>query len=175
MRYYCRTSPTQLCLRNLDPLKTIPFPRPPTALGFASWLSSLPPWAHRGCATEAVKTQQSADHNSVSLPSLVDDGNAPLKTPYQQQNLERELFWLKDPLKLADHTARLLDKKDYHKALALVRSASKDVDCTVSWNHLVDYDMAMGKVTAAVKTYNEVCVNIPIVLANAHLTRLLHR
>ena len=59
-------------------------------------------------------------------------------------------------MKLADHTVKLLRDDDFLKALELVRLASKDVECTVSWNHLIDYEMSKARVTEAVKLYNEV-------------------
>ena len=71
-------------------------------------------------------------------------------------HLKLELRWLKDPVKLADHTVKLLRDDDFLKALELVRLASKDVECTVSWNHLIDYEMSKARVTEAVKLYNEV-------------------
>ena len=76
--------------------------------------------------------------------------------PYKKLHLKLELRWLKDPVKLADHTVKLLRDDDFLKALELVRLASKDVECTVSWNHLIDYEMSKARVTEAVKLYNEV-------------------
>lgn len=64
--------------------------------------------------------------------------------------------WLKDPLKLGDHTVSLLRADNFRKALEIVRIASRDVQCTVSWNHLVDYEMSKGRVQNATKVYNEV-------------------
>ena len=64
--------------------------------------------------------------------------------------------WLKDPLKLGDHTVSLLRADNFQKALEIVRIASRDVECTVSWNHLVDYEMSKGRVQNATKVYNEV-------------------
>ena len=76
--------------------------------------------------------------------------------PYRKSHLRLELRWLKDPMKLADHTVKLLRDDDFLKALELVRLASKDLECTVSWNHLIDYEMSKARVTEAVKLYNEV-------------------
>ena len=59
-------------------------------------------------------------------------------------------------MKLAGHTVKLLRDDDFLKALDLVRIASKDVECTVSWNHLINYEMRKARVTEAVKLYNEV-------------------
>ena len=89
--------------------------------------------------------------------------------PYRKSHLKLELRWLKDPVKLADHTVKLLRDDDLLKALELVRLASKDVECTVSWNHLIDYEMSKARVTEAVKLYNEVssCPVHPSVYAEA--------
>lgn len=73
----------------------------------------------------------------------------------------KELVWLQDPVKLAENTISLLRNDDHEKALDTVRLASKKESCTVSWNHLIDYDMSKGKVQKAVKIYNEVGGSIP--------------
>ena len=78
------------------------------------------------------------------------------QSPYKKTSLEQEMRWLKDPLKLADHIVSLLRQDEFQKALAIVQRASKDMECTVSWNHLVDYEMSKGHVTNAVKLYNDV-------------------
>ena len=85
---------------------------------------------------------------------------------YKQADLERELRWLRDPIKLADRVVALLREDLYFKALALVRLASKDLLCTVSWNHLVDWDMSKGKVNPAVKLYNEVRPDSAVLAGN---------
>lgn len=69
--------------------------------------------------------------------------------------LKLELRYLRDPLKLADHVRHTLRGNDVDKALGLCRMASKDMACTVSWNHCVDWHMARGKVVDAMKIYNE--------------------
>lgn len=119
----------------------------------------------RGYQTEAMPARDQHESAqrlvSTSLANRhVGVSSRPVEEPsiYKRSDLEKELRWLGDPLKLAEHTVRLLRGDDYFKALALVRLVSRDMDCTVSWNHLVDYDMTRGKVAAAVKTYNEVGV-----------------
>lgn len=68
----------------------------------------------------------------------------------------RELVWLGDPLKLAGHILDVLRRDRFDEAEHLVRAASKNIQCTVSWNHLVDWQISQGKVNGAIKTYNEV-------------------
>ncbi len=81
---------------------------------------------------------------------------------FQRTNLEQELRYLKDPLKLADHIRGILRHDEDKKALEIVRAASRDVQCTVSWNHLMDYQMSKGRVNASLKMYNEVCLGRPL-------------
>lgn len=78
--------------------------------------------------------------------------------PFSQTNLELEVRWLKDPLRLGDKTFKLLRKDQVEKALAIVRLVSNDIECTVSWNHLIDWHMSKGQVSEATKLYNEVCI-----------------
>ena len=74
----------------------------------------------------------------------------------KREDLEQELRYLKDPLKLANNTIKLLRTDQNQKALELVKLGSKDVACVVSWNHLIDYEMSKGRINAALKLYNEV-------------------
>ena len=76
--------------------------------------------------------------------------------PPTEGEVQREIRWLRDPLKHADRVARLLGEDKYFMALALTREASGDLQCIVSWNHLVDFNMAKGDHKAALKTYHEV-------------------
>jgi hypothetical protein len=77
--------------------------------------------------------------------------------------LRRELRYLNDPLKLAQHVRICLRDDEFHNTLALIRAASKDLQCTVSWNHLIDWQLSKGKMNAAIKTYNEVApLNYPV-------------
>ena len=76
---------------------------------------------------------------------------------YKKVDLQKEVQYLSDPLKLADNTVRLLKEDNYDKALLLVQLAGNNLNVTVSWNHLIDYLMSKGKITQATKAYQEVC------------------
>lgn len=69
--------------------------------------------------------------------------------------LYTELKYLKDPVKLADHIRHVLHANDEEKAQALVRLSSRAMANTVSWNHLIDWQMKHGKTKSALETYNE--------------------
>ncbi|MCJ1389898.1 hypothetical protein MMC18_002755 [Xylographa bjoerkii] len=85
----------------------------------------------------------------------VGEGPQGRMTAYPRAELEKELLYLPDPLKLAENTLNLLRQDEHIKALEIVRYASRKMPCTVSWNHIIDYDMSKGRVTPAMKTYNE--------------------
>ena len=69
--------------------------------------------------------------------------------------LLKELEWLPDRVKLAEHVHYTLRCNDPAKALDLCRLASKKEVVVVSWNHVVDWYMQKGKVGDALKIYNE--------------------
>jgi hypothetical protein len=74
----------------------------------------------------------------------------------KQYQLRRHLKFLKDPLLLAGHIRKCLQDDNFDTAQETVRAASKDVQCTVSWNHLIEWQLSKGKMNAALHTYNEV-------------------
>lgn len=75
---------------------------------------------------------------------------------FDERSLREELKYLRDPLKLAEYVDSLLRKNGFDKAAELVRMAGNSIPCTVSWNHLISYEMSQGRVNGAVKLYNEV-------------------
>lgn len=68
-----------------------------------------------------------------------------------------EFKYLKDPLELGNRVRKVLREGDTEKAYEMVRQASKGMDCTVAWNHVLDYEMSRSRVSYALKAYNEVC------------------
>jgi hypothetical protein len=76
--------------------------------------------------------------------------------------LEKHPAYGNDPLKLAEFVRKALRGDDFDTAAAVVRAASKQIQCTVSWNHLIDWEMTKGKMNAALKIYNEVFCTLPL-------------
>ncbi|KAK5128284.1 hypothetical protein LTR85_002951 [Meristemomyces frigidus] len=76
-------------------------------------------------------------------------------TPSAKRALTKELLYLPDPAKLAEHIQYTLRCDNLHKALELVRMASKERSCIVAWNHIVNWHMQRGKVNEALKVFNE--------------------
>lgn len=111
------------------------------------WLDS------RGIRPESKKTgdKEHTDRDTRSGSKKV------VHKERSDREIATHLTYLKDPLKLADFVRKTLRNDDFDFALEIVRAASKDVQCTVSWNHLVDWQLSRGKMNAAIQTYNEVC------------------
>jgi pentatricopeptide repeat protein len=83
--------------------------------------------------------------------------NKPAKKEVDQDFVVRKhLQYLKDPLKLAEHVRRCLREGDIDTTLGIVRAASKSIECTVSWNHLIEWHLSQGKIRGALRIYNEV-------------------
>ncbi|KAG9547831.1 hypothetical protein KCV01_g23962, partial [Aureobasidium melanogenum] len=77
------------------------------------------------------------EHRKVRIPTEdQEDAKMPNMNLALEKKIRRELQYLPDPLKLADHVRGVLKKGDVEKALGLTRIASKDMECIVSWNHI---------------------------------------
>jgi hypothetical protein len=89
-----------------------------------------------------------------------------------RQAINSELVWLKDPKKLADRVASLLAAGKPDMAAALVREAQgRRIECTVAWNHLMQYCMNRDAPRAAFKFYNDVCDGSDIFSSQLELPR----
>lgn len=90
------------------------------------------------------------------------------------RSAKRELTWLQDPRKLADRVEKLLDSKSIEQALTLTRLASKDMRCTVSWNHILNHHLKHLGPRPAWTLYNEVLtLSMTMTMANRTLTSIL--
>jgi len=69
---------------------------------------------------------------------------------------KRELRHLQDPLDLATFVKKELSKGKVEEMLQLVRMACHSMQCIVSWNHIIDHQLANGRINDAFKVYNEV-------------------
>ncbi|GAB1739153.1 hypothetical protein NU219Hw_g3905t1 [Hortaea werneckii] len=76
-------------------------------------------------------------------------------TTFDKKALRKELEWLPDPVKFTEHVQYTLRCEKPAKALELVRLASKTRQCTVAWNHVVNYHMQRGRPRDAFAVYNE--------------------
>ncbi|KAI9761796.1 MAG: hypothetical protein M1835_008109 [Candelina submexicana] len=130
-------------------------------------------WQQRRHATlQAATSRRAPSPSSIALASGVElnqyaEKRMPDRVPLASQHksnvdnkvssraLGQEIRYLKDPMKLADHIRYTLRDGNLVKAVALARMASKDAQCIVSWNHIIDFQMTQGRVNAALKTYNE--------------------
>lgn len=70
--------------------------------------------------------------------------------------VKKHLEHMKDPYRIAEHVLRTLEKGRFEEAALLTRKASRDAKVTVSWNHLIDYQMRNQRLHSAIKLYNEV-------------------
>lgn len=96
-----------------------------------------------------------SDWNALKRAPISDEHIDVFRDPTQRA-LEKEQRFLKDPLKLAERTVSILHKGETETALKLVQLSSRSMECTVSWNHLMDYEMVKGRATNAMKIYNDV-------------------
>ncbi|TKA31998.1 hypothetical protein B0A50_01243 [Salinomyces thailandicus] len=88
--------------------------------------------------------------------------------------LKKELEWLPDPVKFADHVQYTLRCQKPKKALELVRLASRDRQCIVAWNHLVNYFMQRGQISDALDIFNEMKKRAQFPDSHTYLLLLRH-
>ncbi|KAA8650587.1 hypothetical protein EYZ11_010061 [Aspergillus tanneri] len=120
-----------------------------------------------GPETDPPKTQhrpERSDNEDAMLFDIAMEGTSPKAREQRGHSarrktskvVEQELKWLKDPRALADRVGRLLRSSYVAMAAALVRAAQKeDMECSVAWNHLLEYSMDKGSPRSAFKFYNE--------------------
>ncbi|KAI6092638.1 hypothetical protein F4821DRAFT_224529 [Hypoxylon rubiginosum] len=68
---------------------------------------------------------------------------------------QKQLQYLKDPLYIAQHVSKTLEKDNFEEAALVTRKASRNTKVIVSWNHLIDYQLRHDKLHAGIKLYNE--------------------
>ncbi|KAI1131514.1 hypothetical protein F5Y10DRAFT_275428 [Nemania abortiva] len=83
------------------------------------------------------------------------ENNAPVLGRSAQWAVRKELEYLGDPLHIANRVRLALDKDNLELAAGITRQASKSTNVTVSWNHLIDYQLQKGRLHPALKLYNE--------------------
>lgn len=63
---------------------------------------------------------------------------------------------MNDPFHIAKRVKGALFDHNWGLAESLTRNASKKDNVTVSWNHLIEYELQNGRLHSALKLYNEV-------------------
>lgn len=120
-----------------------------------------PPWSSsRRCfASDAAEVQDkfSKDRHALLPHYTHHKQKAVIQClAFKETDLQQELRYLRDPVKLADHVLMLLRQDDFAKAHELVKISSRNVPCVVSWNHLIDYVLSKGQIRKAINLYNDV-------------------
>ncbi|KAI0191236.1 hypothetical protein EV127DRAFT_428959 [Xylaria flabelliformis] len=121
---------------------------------------SLPSPSSRTYAAAATHAPSPDTTNAVIAPELITssefrDSKAPALGRSADWAARKELEYLSDPLHIANRVKTALDKDNFELAALITRKASKNNSVTVSWNHLIDYELQRGRLHAAIKLYNE--------------------
>lgn len=72
-----------------------------------------------------------------------------------EKALRKELDFLQDRFKLAEHVDYTLRNNNPDKALDMCRLASRNMECVVAWNHVVAWHMKNSRVNKAIDIFNE--------------------
>lgn len=108
--------------------------------------------------TELSKPAGKQDATPAAAVSETDSKRRDPAIPLADWNKRRkELQHLADPLELANFVQKELAKGKETEMLQLVRIASRSMNCVVGWNHIIKRTLEQGKISQALKFYNEVC------------------
>lgn len=66
-----------------------------------------------------------------------------------------------DPWNIAQYVENALAKDRFDEALLLTKTAGKDLQVVVSWNHLINYLLGKQQLKNAIKLYNDVSISKP--------------
>ncbi|KAI0976205.1 hypothetical protein F4678DRAFT_456528 [Xylaria arbuscula] len=116
------------------------------------------PRPRRRYATVAAHARSTVTEPSVTTPSPNDehvDNKAPMLGRSADWAARKELQYLGDPLHIANRVRLALNKDNFDLAADITRQASRTHSVTVSWNHLIDYQLQNGRIHSALKLYNE--------------------
>jgi len=69
---------------------------------------------------------------------------------------KRELQYLKDPLEVAAFVHKELKKGRMTEMLQLVTMVSHSMQVIVSWNHIINHYLMLGRIPEAFKVFNDV-------------------
>jgi pentatricopeptide repeat protein len=83
--------------------------------------------------------------------------------------IRKHLQYLRDPLKLGEFVRETLRSGDYKTCLSVVRAGSKNMQCVVSWNHIIDHLLHQGRMNEAIRIYNEVGGRLGVLVLIEHL------
>lgn len=148
--YVCRS-----CLKRAS--KDLPRQLPGATVAKAPW---------RTFATTSL-LQKDKDHDwsqfKAEAKRAVKEMPADDRDDYKRKAQERmrratkiELQLASDPYHIAENVAMTLKRGEFEKALLFTRGASRDKQCVVSWNHLIEHEFKNNKLHSALKLYQEV-------------------
>lgn len=75
--------------------------------------------------------------------------------------VRKQLDYIDDPWVLGKHIEGLLARDKFDDALTMVELASKKIQTTVSWNHLIDHLLKKQQMKKAMATFNNVRRAVP--------------
>ena len=149
------------CLRALchdAPSQSLKRPTRPAVRNYSS--RAVQPRSESSLGFSRPRRNVRTDNSLIAAAKapIVGGRTAPSNVTNTQLNrLKLELPWLgADRIKVLRRTKELLKEGRQAEALELVRLSSKNIECTIAWNAVLEDLMQQGKVNEAFKVYNDV-------------------
>lgn len=122
----------------------------------AGFWASLPQTGRRYASVAAPSTERTDAPRTLTLEPL--DPAESKKKDFErlQRIVKKQLQHMDDPWKIAQYVEAALAKDRFDEALLLTKTAGKDRQVVVAWNHLINYLLGKQQLKNAIKLYNDV-------------------
>ncbi|UKZ78217.1 hypothetical protein TrVFT333_005952 [Trichoderma virens FT-333] len=132
----------------------------PLAEAASIWTASgvvpvLPQTSRHYASVAAPSTERTDAPRSLVLEPV--DSEASKKKNFErlQRIVKKELQHMDDPWKIAQYVEKALAKDRFDEALLLTKTAGKEQQVVVAWNHLINYLLGKQQLKNAIKLYND--------------------
>ncbi|KAL7905906.1 hypothetical protein GGI35DRAFT_124837 [Trichoderma velutinum] len=121
----------------------------------AGILPVLPQTSRHYASVAIPSTERTEAPRSLVLEPVDSDVSKKKDFERLQRIVKKELQHMDDPWKIAQYVERALSNDRFDEALLLTKTAGKDRQVVVAWNHLIDYLLGKQQLKNAIKLFND--------------------
>lgn len=124
----------------------------------ASIKAVLPQTSRRYASVASASTERTDAPRSLTIEPV--DAEVARKKDFQrlERIVKKQLEHMQDPWKIAQYVETALANDRFDEALLLTKTAGKNAQVVVSWNHLINYLLGKQQLKNAIKLYNDVSI-----------------
>ncbi|KAL7929984.1 hypothetical protein V8C35DRAFT_314318 [Trichoderma chlorosporum] len=142
------------CLRRAVQASSRNRPLAEASIRASGILPALPQTRHYA-SVASPSTERTDAPRSLVLEPVDSEGSKKKNFERLQRIVKKELQHMDDPWKIAQYVENALAKDRFDEALLLTKTAGKDRQLVVAWNHLINYLLGKQQLKDAIKLYND--------------------